>query len=234
MCQPSISKTMHFSSIELLVEQDIGRIIIPAMYQRLGIEVIVIPLPANRAQQEAVLGDTDGEIMRIWSYGIDNPDMIRVPTAYYYLQTGAFIVKNSDVLIRNKTDLAQYRLARVRGVKHTNSITAGLPFVNDMSNTQQMMRYLSAGMVDVALTNIIDGQKVIKNSDYKNIILMTPPLATYKLYHYLNKKHAALVSKIDLMIRDMQTSGELAQLIAKANAEVMNSQEVALAQMHLE
>jgi hypothetical protein len=42
------------------------------------------------------------------------------------------------------------------------------------------------------------------------------------------------VSKIDLVIRDMQTSGELAQLIAKANAEVMNSQEVALAQMHLE
>jgi polar amino acid transport system substrate-binding protein len=84
------------------------------MCQRLGIEVIVIPLPANRAQQEAVYGDTDGEIMRIWSYGIDNPDMIRVPTAYCYLQTGAFIDKDSDVLICNKTELAQYRLARVR------------------------------------------------------------------------------------------------------------------------
>jgi hypothetical protein len=46
-----------------------------------------------------VLGGTDSEIMRIWSYGIDSPDMIRVHTAYYYLQTGAFIVKDSDVVI---------------------------------------------------------------------------------------------------------------------------------------
>jgi polar amino acid transport system substrate-binding protein len=106
-----------------------------------------------------VLDGTDDEIMRIWSYGIDSPDMNRVPTAYYYLQTGAFIDNDSDVVIRNTTDLAHYRLARVRGVKHTNSITAALLSVNDMSNTQQMMRYLSAGIVNVALTNIIEGKK---------------------------------------------------------------------------
>lgn len=222
-CQPSISKTLSFSSIEQLVEQDIGRIIIPVFYQRLGMEVIIFSLPANRAQQEAMLGVTDGEIMRIWGYGLDNPDMIRVPTAYFSLQTGAFIVKDSNVIIHDKHDLARYRLARVRGVKHTNSITAGLPFVNDMSNTEQMMKYLSAGMVDVALTNIIDGQKVILNSAYKNVILVSPPLATFKLYHYLNKKHKALVPKIDFVIREMQTSGELAQLIAKAKAQVLNN-----------
>lgn len=56
------------------------------MCQRLGIEIIVITLLANRSQQEAVLGDTDSEIMCIWSYGIDNLGMIRSPTAYYYLK----------------------------------------------------------------------------------------------------------------------------------------------------
>jgi hypothetical protein len=75
------------------------------MCQRLGIEIIVITLLANRSQQEAVLGDTDSEIMCIWSYGIDNLGMIRSPTAYYYLKTGAFIVKDSNVLIRNITDV---------------------------------------------------------------------------------------------------------------------------------
>jgi hypothetical protein len=35
------------------------------MCQRLGIEIIVITLLANRSQQEAVLGDTDSEIMCI-------------------------------------------------------------------------------------------------------------------------------------------------------------------------
>lgn len=224
MCQPSISKSMHFSSIEQLVEQEIGRIIIPVFYQRIGIEATIIPLPANRAQQEAVRGVTDGEIMRIWSYGLENPDMIRVPTPYYHLQTGAFIVKDSKVLIQNKSDLARYRLARVRGVKHTNNITAGMPLVNDMSNTEQMMKYLSAGMVDVALTNTIDGQKTIARNAFKNIIQVTPPLATFKLYHYLNKKHEALVPKIDQVIRDMQTNGELAQLIAKAESQILISQ----------
>ena len=65
-------------------------------------------------------------------------------------------------------------------------------------------------MVDVALTNIMDGQKVIKNGAYKNVILLSPPSGTFKLYHYLNKKHEALVPEIDLVIRDMQTNGELA------------------------
>jgi len=223
-----MSKSMTFSAIEKLVEQDIGSIIIPVFYQRLGLEVTVIPLPANRAQREALLGGTDGEIMRIWNYGLENPDMIRVPTAYYFLQTGAFIVKDSNVFIHNKADLVRYRLAKVRGVKHTNSITAGMPSVNDMSNTHQMMKYLSAGLVDVALTNIIDGEKVISNGAFKNVILITPPLATFKLYHYLNKKHQGLVPKIDLVIREMQASGELAQLITKAKSQVLKNQLVSL------
>lgn len=49
-----------------------------------------------------MLGGTDGEIMGIWSYGIDNPDMIRVPTAYYYLQTGASIVKAKCQVLNNQ------------------------------------------------------------------------------------------------------------------------------------
>lgn len=53
------------SLIELLVVQDIERIIIQALYQRLGIEVIVIPLSAKGAQHETVLSGTDGLIMPI-------------------------------------------------------------------------------------------------------------------------------------------------------------------------
>jgi ABC-type amino acid transport substrate-binding protein len=86
----------------------------------------VTPFPGNRAQYAADSGMQDGEIMRIATYGNEALNTIRVPTPYYYLETMPFVLKNSDIVINSKQDLAQYRVAKIRGVKHTNNITKGL------------------------------------------------------------------------------------------------------------
>ncbi|WJG10873.1 transporter substrate-binding domain-containing protein [Aliiglaciecola sp. LCG003] len=222
ICQYSVAQPLNFASIEKLIEQDIGRSIVPVFYQKLGIDILITPLPAERAQREAVSGVKDGEIMRIWSYGVENPDMLRVPTPYYFVETSAFIERDSNIIILDKSDLATYRVARVRGVKHTNNITQGLSQVFDMSDTEQMMKYLSSGMVDVVLTSAMDGQNVIERLGYENIKQIEPPLRTLKLYHYLNNKHKNLLPKIDAVIRNMKDSGELEALISSAKSQVLN------------
>jgi ABC-type amino acid transport substrate-binding protein len=117
---------LNLASIELLIEQEVGRIVLPKIYNNIGITVEVTPFPGNRAQYAADSGMQDGEIMRIATYGNEALNTIRVPTPYYYLETMPFVLKNSDIVINSKQDLAQYRVAKIRGVKHTNNITKGL------------------------------------------------------------------------------------------------------------
>lgn len=215
------SNEYHFSSIELLIEQEIGRLILPQIYQNIGINITINPLPAKRSQYLANSGINDGEIMRIWTYGNENPNTIRVPTPYYYLETMPFVHKNSNIVISHKQDLTKYRLTKVRGVKHTNNITQGMSNIYEMSNTEKMFKLLLSGRVDVALTNSIDGNLMLLKLGYDKIVPMNKPLITLPLYHYIHKDHKSLVPIIDAEIKRLKNSGALKQLIQKAEDKII-------------
>jgi ABC-type amino acid transport substrate-binding protein len=216
-----LANKYEFASIEYLVEQEIGRIVLPQVYQNIGITIDISPLPGKRAQFEANVGKKDGEIMRIWTYGDENSKSIRVPTPYYYLETMAFILKGSNINIRQKRDIAKYRLGKIRGVKHTNNITVGFTDVYEMNSTENMFRMLNKGMVDVVLTNTIDGKLVLKRLGFDNIVPIEKPLAVLPLYHYIYEDHYALVPLIDKEILRLTINGELEKLIALAEQKVI-------------
>ncbi len=98
-----------------------GRIVLTQVYKNIGINITISPLPGKRAQYVANAGIKDGEIMRIWTYGDENPNTIRVPSPYYYLETMPFVSKKSDISILKKEDLAKYRL--------TKSVALNIPII---------------------------------------------------------------------------------------------------------
>lgn len=215
--QNTLQTTLYnFASIEYLIEQEVGRIVLPQIYKNIGIEITVTPLPGQRAQLVATTGEKDGEIMRIWTYGIENDQTIRVPTPYYYLETMPFSLKEREITISDKDDLKKYKVAKIRGVKHTNNITKGLNDVYEMNSTENMFKMLQKGMVDVVLTNTLDGKLTLDRLGYKDIEPRSQPLAVLPLYHYIYKKHAALVPLINQEILRLQKSGELKNLIEQA------------------
>ena len=214
----------EFVSIEHLIEQEVGRLVLPQIYKKLNIDIDILPKPGKRAQAYAVSGKKDGEIMRIWTYGIENTTTIRVPTPYYQLETMAFVRKDSGIIINTKEDLRKYKIIKVRGVKHTNNITAGLSRTKDIDSTEKMMRFLHAKRADVALTNTIDGLLALEKLGYTNIIPMKKPLAQLDLYHYIHEKNKALVVRVNNAILDMKKSGELQKIIKEAEIQVINKQ----------
>lgn len=217
-----LAGTFHFSSIHYLAEQEIGRIVLPQIYQRLGHTIEITPLPAKRAQLAAVSGQLHGEIMRIYTYGEENPSVIRVPTPYYSLETMAFVHVDRNLKIDSKDDLASLFVAKIRGVKHTNNITEGLTQVLDMSSTEDILKMVNSGKVDVALTNTIDGFLTIKKLGLKKVVAIDKPLATLDLYHYLHKRYQYLIPELDKTIREMQRDGSLQALISAAETKVLN------------
>jgi len=213
----------HFVSINNLIEQEVGRIVLPQVYKSLGIDITIIPMPAKRAQYEATSGNSDGEIMRIFTYGLENPTTHRVPTPYYYLQTMAFIKKGSGVKISNKNDLSRYVIAKVRGVKHTNNITKGLTNIYDLNTTKQLMRFVEKGRADVALTNTVDGLMALKELGIDTIVPSEKPLATLDLFHYIHEDHKDLIPRIDAKIKEIKSSGELKIMIKEAENAVIET-----------
>lgn len=214
---------LQYASIVDLVEQDIGRIVITEVYKQIGLEIAITPMPGKQAQKNATSGAYDGEIMRIWSYGEESSSVIRVPTPYYYLETMAFFKPDVGVKVNKKEDLANYRILKILGVKHTENIVVGLDNVVDVNSTAKMMQLLDYGRADVALTNTVDGMIALRKLKMQHIVHSPKPLAVLDLYHYIHQRHASLVPKVNDVIVAMKASGELQQIIKRAEQQVIHS-----------
>ncbi|ESP92425.1 MULTISPECIES: substrate-binding periplasmic protein [Pseudoalteromonas] len=220
LTRPVYAETYHFVSINYLIEQEVGRIVLTEVYKQLNIKITITPLPGKRAQFRAKTGLSNGEIMRIFSYGIETPTTIRVPTPYYYLETAAFVRKDSKIDIKTAKDLQKHHIVKVRGVKHTNNITQGMKHVEDMDTTAQILKLVSKGLADVALTNRMDGLIHLEKLGIDNVI-SSQNLAVLDLFHYIHESQQHLVPLVNNKLIEMKKSGELAALIAQAEQQVM-------------
>ncbi|WP_246840579.1 transporter substrate-binding domain-containing protein [Lacimicrobium sp. SS2-24] len=225
MSSKVLAETYHFASIHSLTEQEVGRIVLPQLYNKLGISISISPLPAKRAEFSSIKGNMDGEIMRIYSYGEANPSMLRVPTPYYYLETMPFLRAGHDLRIENVADLSELSVARIWGVKHTLELTDGLKNAHDVDSTEKMMRLLMQGFVDVALTSKLNGLMTLQRHKWDSLEAYHKPLARQPLYHYVHNSHASLLPRIDQVIKDSKQSGELQRMIANAEKLVLESAE---------
>ncbi|GLT17602.1 ABC transporter substrate-binding protein [Vibrio zhanjiangensis] len=214
-----------FASIENLPEQVISAKIMTEIYGQLGDYIEVKPLPGLRAQSAANAGKVAGEIARIWGYGDQTPNVIRVPTAYYSLKTVGYALSNSGIKINNKQELNRYKVVIIRGVKHTAEITQDMKKSNIeiVDSPDFMMQSVSSGRAQIALTNPLLGRLLAQKLGENKIELVGPPLAKLELYHYIHKDHAELVPIINKKIIELRDSGELDTMIAKYEAEVLSS-----------
>ncbi|MBF0235441.1 MAG: hypothetical protein HQK65_20755 [Desulfamplus sp.] len=72
-------ETVNLVRIEHLAEQVIGEMIVPEFFNKMGKLVNITSYPGLRCNSLATRGSVDGEMMRIYNYGVRNPSLIRVP-----------------------------------------------------------------------------------------------------------------------------------------------------------
>ena len=204
----SEASTLYFANIPNNFTASIGAKAVKVAYQKLGIEVEFVDMPPKRALKQSNEGEVDGEIHRVWSIADSYPNLIRVPTPINYIDQVVFSSKqNTD--ITQCADLAPYSVGIVRGVKHAEDCTKGLPLKRVFNTDERMMALLSAQKIDFAISSWVNGMWLRKTMDIDNVHVVGPPISRQLLYHYVHKKHAGLVEKIDAVFQDMQESGEL-------------------------
>lgn len=208
--------TLRFARIENIPDQFVGGEILKAVYGRLNIPIELVDLPAKRALIESSSGRIDGEVHRNINVRWQYPSLIMVEPAINYIEPSAF-AKTLRFEVKGWDSLRAYRIGIVRGVGTSEDGTRGMPQVQTMTSIEQLMQALDADRVDIAVSDAFSGLAVLDNLHLqRNISLLKPRLQRNDIYHFVHEKHRALVPSIEQVLREMQASGELEALRAKA------------------
>lgn len=214
--------TLQLARNEKLAEQAVAENLLKDVYKRAGLSVVVNARPPARANGEAIVGKMDGEVARIYSYGLKNPSMVRVEPSYYYLTTAVFAKSADNLTIKTKDDLKSHRVGIIRGVQHSLDATAGVYNVQLVDNAQQLFQMLNAGRFDVALDTGINGRYMLKKLKLQGIAEIGV-LAKLDLYHYLHEKNKDQAPAISAVIKKLSDSGELAKMVNIAEKSLLDS-----------
>ncbi len=168
-------------------------------------------MPAERALHTSNSGKIDGEVFRIVNVHKRFTNLVMVPTPINVLEGIAF-VKDRHIVINNGWEsLSNYKIGGQVGVKF---VERGTKDMNRylVDTNEQLFHMLDRGRVDVAVAAYVNGIKAIKKLELTSVKALQPSIQTYPLYHYLHKKNADLVPKLDKVLREMKRSGRIDQI----------------------
>ncbi|RFP18255.1 ABC transporter substrate-binding protein [Duganella sp. BJB475] len=182
---------------------DIAELVLREAYSRLGYQLEVHRLPGERTLIYANEGRMDGELYR--KLGMDRTygNLVIVPVALLTYEIVVFTHGTSFVL-HGWDSLKPYTIGHVRGIKIVQENTIGMKTEAVPTMTQAFQKMM-VGRTDVVVGNRLSGMAVIKQLKLDEVVVMTPPLAAFPVYHYLHKKHEALVPQLAAVLRQMRT-----------------------------
>lgn len=177
-------------------------------YERLGVPVTFVEMPGKRALVESAKGALDGELSRVYQVGEDHPSLVRVPTPVFWFEPTVF-TRELDFRVDGWQSLKGYRIGIERGMVYAERGTHGFPSVLSVDSPSSLFRLLELGRVDLVVYSDLNGIYMIHKEGLTSIRALSPGIERIEAYHYLHKKHADLVPKLDKIFKSMHASGEI-------------------------
>ena len=193
-------------NISTLVGNDpatsIAEQILQEAYHRLGIKLVVHKLPGERTLFYANDGKMDGELYRKLGMEREYPNLVIVPVP---LQTYEIVIfsHGTSFPVNGWESLRPYTLGFMRGIKIVQENTHGMK-IEAVPTMQQAFEKMMMGRTDLVLGNRASGMAIVKAMNLEGVTVLEPPLASFPVYHYLNKKHEDLVPALTRVLRQMQ------------------------------
>lgn len=182
---------------------------------RLGFQLDVEHLPAERAILLADSGFADGELIRIGGLQKLYPNLIQVPEKIFDMEFIAF-GKNPELRIENWQDLKQYSVGIITGWKILENKMPDEVDLTKVKNPQQLFELLNKDRANVVLFSRWQGMAFIQANGYQEILPVGSPLVTTEMFVYLNQKHADQVAALAEILRSMKQDGSYRQLREQA------------------
>jgi len=192
--------------------------VVKELYQRMGVKLKIRFRPLKRALFESNRGWVDGEMMRTASIEKDYENLVRIPVVIGTMPISVF-TKKEVFPVEGWESLKPYRIGFLRGMESIERGTKGMR--RNRSNTSTaLFQMLDKNRVDVVIFFQLGGLSVIKDQNLQGRVrLLSPPLMELKLYHYLHKKHQALIPEFTKVLRQMEQDGTVQRLIEQNEKE---------------
>jgi hypothetical protein len=171
------------------------------VYAKLGYRIEVVRLPERRSMYEAGHRmEVDGELARVKEAEALLPEHIRIPVPVVNIAASAF-VKELSIEVNGWQSLAPYKLGILRGIIAVETHLVGFNTIEASSPTQ-LLDLVDRGRIQIAIMPRPMGELVLKKQSY-NIRIVEPAIDTFSVYHYVNKRHSALVPQLTEILSEL-------------------------------
>ena len=206
-----ITDSLPYSSVD---GSGIADRIIKEALRREGIDAKFTIMPSERSLTNANEGIIDGEYIRIEGLQNTYTNLIMVPESVCNYDFTAFS-RDPGIKINGWKSLAPYNVAFITGWKILEKNVEFSKSLTKVKNAQILFDLLANDRVDIVLIEKEQGELLIKQQRLQNMHALQPPLATRKMYLYLNKKHSALAPGIAQQLLKMKRDGSIARITAE-------------------
>ncbi|MFD2230399.1 hypothetical protein [Alkalimarinus sediminis] len=171
------------------------------MYARVGYRIEITRLPERRSLYEASnRGGVDGELARVKEAEPLLSELIRIPVPVVDIAASAF-VKDVTIKVNGWKSLTPYKLGSLRGILGVERKLVGLYSI-EAGSPSQLLELLERGRIQIAVMPKPMGEFALKRLPY-NIKVIEPPIDTFSVYHYVNKRHKALVPQLTAILSEL-------------------------------
>lgn len=189
----------------------ISHAILTEAFKRMGHAFELKTYPAKRCTVDCDQGKVDGDSHRIFDFDADNqyPNLIRVEESIQSIDHSIF-TKKKNIVVTDWESIKPYSVIYLSGVR---IIEKGLKKIN-IPDTHRIPVYdhekgfvlLNADRGDLFIISSFTGRQLLKKMGLldSGIVMQTPPLDTFELYPYMNRKHKDVAEKLAAVIREMK------------------------------
>lgn len=191
-------------------------------FRQLGVAVEIRRFPAARATAEAVAGNIDGELARVYGYAAMHPSLMRVPEAPFSASNAAY-TRHPAIHLPDGWE-------SLRGTGYRVDYRFGYPVVrqrlaavlppgsfNGVLNAELGLRKLAVGRSDLYIDTAEVIDPMLASPEFMHAgIRRAAVMERMPIYSYLNKKHEKLAMRLSAVLKKMRDSGQVEQLRQQA------------------
>lgn len=174
-------------------------------FRRAGYALRVVPLPVERALQNANAGIEDGDLYRAAGFEADYPNLIQVPQPLLE-QDFVAMSRRADVAVGGWPDLARYSVGYVTGNKILERQLQGVAQQTSVRDNAALFAMLAADRVDVVLINRWVGYLAARQAGLA-VRVHEPALLRVPMFIYLHRRHSSLAPRLATTLGEVRRDG---------------------------
>ncbi len=181
--------------------------ILTLAYQKLGMRVSFVLLPNRPTLRAAETNSVDGISFRLVDEGRADMQKISVPVAY---EDAVIFTVNRQFEVAGFASLKPYVTGYVGGIHALEIMLQGMQ-TDVAPNLESLFRKLDAGRTDIAIESRFS-LCTAKKLGLNRITILEPSLEKRPGYHFIHKRHQALIPRLEAVLHNMQADGTIKRI----------------------